>query len=134
MTRQNAHVFCPPPVALGDGWSSLGSFYTFATGKERKNDRQDPVHLCVGGADGIFNYLDSSLTDTYETHACFAGSLTQNDHPLHQLRWFPSPKGRNTRPRLDKCFTLSCRPRRKGGVGKAVIFPSTMGRNRELFV
>ena len=54
MTRQNADVFCPPPIALGDGWSSLWSFYTFATGKERKNDRQDPVCLCVGNMPTAF--------------------------------------------------------------------------------
>jgi len=59
MTRQNADAFCHPE----------GVFYTFAIGKERKNDRQDPVHLCVGGADGIFNYLDSSLTGPTK-HIC----------------------------------------------------------------
>ena len=34
--------------------SSWGSFYTFAIGKERKNDRQDPVHLCVGNTPTAF--------------------------------------------------------------------------------
>ena len=35
--------------------------------------------MCRQHADGIFNYLDSSLTDTHETEICFVGILTQND-------------------------------------------------------
>ena len=47
-------VFCPPPhKPWATGGHPEGVFYTFATGKERKNDRQDPVHLCVGTADGF---------------------------------------------------------------------------------
>ena len=40
--------------------------------------------MCRQHADGIFNYLDSSLTDTHETHACFVGILTQNDNKTLQ--------------------------------------------------
>jgi len=67
--------------SLGRRVVILREFLHLCHGKERKNDRQDPVHLCVGVADRIFNYLDSSLTGPTK-HICVSRvpllRMTQN--------------------------------------------------------
>ena len=94
------HAFCHPE----------GVFTPLPSAKNVKTDRQDPVHLCVGT--WIFPFFMKEGGDRRRRW----GSCEIFEH----LVWL----GWDTRPRLDKCFTLSCRPRRKGGVGKAAIFPS----------
>ena len=63
----------------------LREFLHLCHGKERKNDRQDPVHLCVGNTPTAFLIT-------------WILRYTQNAPPLHRLRRSPAPIGAEYSP------------------------------------
>jgi len=77
--------FLPATHSLGRRVVILREFLHLCHGKERKNDRQDPVHLCVGNTPTAFLIT-------------WILRYTQNDHPLHRLRRSPAPIGAEYSP------------------------------------